>query len=67
MVSGWRELDEYGEPLEGGTRDVDWTEVEDTGSVGCSCGWEGRGAALLRLGNDGQPLPFIHPGQQEIQ
>jgi hypothetical protein len=67
LVQGFRSLDKNLEPTDG-EKDVDWDHVaRDSGAfceVGCGeCGWDGARSELVKLELDGEPLPYVHPGQ----
>lgn len=69
-VQGWRSIDANLQPTH--DRDIDWGTAESDGwaspEVGCcECEWTGDRNALVTLGVDGEPLPFIHEGQTRIE
>lgn len=69
MVQGWRGVDRDLAPTS--DHDIDWSTAERDGwtdpEMGCSeCEWAGKRDALVTLGVDGEPLPFIHEGQARI-
>jgi hypothetical protein len=70
-VTGWRSIDDRLEPLIPSAaldREVYWEQATPDGCYGCSeCEWEGGQSELEPVGLDGEPLPFIHEGQQTIE
>lgn len=63
-VPGWRSIDDALKPTD--DRHVEWENATVTGTIGCSCGWQGTRSRLEQVGTDGEPLPAIHPDQTTL-